>query len=296
MLKRLDQTDNGVFNTKKHFSPECLKHYQSQGWVLLKKFYNKTTDLQPIHYDVNRLLSLKLAEIDIHMPLDQQASISNDDFLVLCARNREKGGEIYRATRHFSSTHKLLVKEKNLQLAKLFMQTDAINVIPYVPLRIDIKGEEEYLFDWHQDYPYTQGSTDGIVIWAPLFDVENGEGGVKFKPGSHQLGILPVIVNDHHNSQKNGAHSIRLADLTSCDNQDAYTIDVAAGDALVFSTLLLHKSLPLNTSKIRWTTQLRYGNFYHPDSVQRGWPGGMIEGCWFEKDHPEFISKDIGKR
>jgi hypothetical protein len=26
--------------------------------------------------------------------------------------------------------------------------------------------------------------------------------------------------------------------------------------------------------------------------VQKGWPGGMIEGCWFEDIYPEYVVQD----
>ncbi len=289
------QATDGVFQPAEHFSEECLRHYQCEGWVLLKGFYDTSEDLIPIHREVNQLVNLKLNEMGVKPDADSLDTISNRNFLSLCGKNRDRAGEIYRATRHFQGTHQLLVKERNLALAKLLMNTDYVNVIPYVPLRIDIKGEEKYLFDWHQDYPYTQGSMDGIVIWAPLFDVFCGEGGVKFIPQSHKKGVHPVIVNDKENMNKNGAHSIRIANPELFEKQQAYSMDVMAGDALVFSTLLVHKSLPLTRGDIRWTTQLRYGNFNDLDSIKRGWPGGMIEGNWFEKDHPEFVITERGK-
>lgn len=282
----------GIYPIEQHFSEECLTHYQQEGWVLLKNFYDFNNDLLPIHCNVNQLITNKLAELGIPFLKGDGGCISNQNFLAICEQNREKAGEIYRATRHLCATHKLLVKEQNLQLAQKLMQTESVNIIPYVPLRIDIKGEEKYLFEWHQDYPYTQGSTDGIVVWAPLFDVKDGEGGIKFIPGSHKKGILPVVVADKGNANGNGAQSIRLPDIELFEKQQAYTVDVKAGDALVFSTLLLHKSLPLRQTQIRWTTQLRYANFDESDAVARGWPGGMIEGNWFEKDHPEYIVED----
>src|SRR5690349_18846535 len=78
-------------------------------------------------------------------------------FLAVCRADREKGGEIYRTCRHLLSLHRLLVRQDNIRLVSQFMGTDLVNVLPYTALRIDIRGEEKYLFEWHQDYPYTQG-------------------------------------------------------------------------------------------------------------------------------------------
>lgn len=282
----------GIFYKDRHFSQDCLKHYLKEGWVLLKDFYSFTDDLLPIHKNVNQLIKVKCKELGLPFKGDIESPICNEAFLAICRKNRAKAGEIYRATRHLSSTHKLLQKLENLRLAEFLMGSKNLNLIPYVPLRIDIKGEEKYLFDWHQDFPYTQGSTDGIVSWAPLFDVVSGEGGIKFIPQSHHRGILPVIVSDKNNTNANGAHTIRLAGLENFNDEQSYTIDVKAGDALVFSTLLLHKSIRLNSTKIRWTTQLRYANFDQKEASQKGWPGGMIEGSWFEDIYPEYVVKN----
>ncbi|WP_113907284.1 phytanoyl-CoA dioxygenase family protein [Aliidiomarina celeris] len=190
------------------------------------------------------------------------------------------------------STQQLLVKDRNLRLARMLMSTDHVNVLPYVPLRIDIKGEEKYLFDWHQDFPYTPGSEDGIVVWAPLFDVLNHEGGIKFIPGSHHDGVVPVIIADKQNTKENGAHTVRIPNAEVLEDEQAFTIDVYATDVLVFSTLLLHKSMMLRNQPIRWTTQLRYANFNNPSAVMKGWLGGMIEGCWFENVYSEYVVQD----
>ncbi|WP_338516646.1 phytanoyl-CoA dioxygenase family protein [Alteromonas gracilis] len=283
------QNLQGVYSKDSHFSESCLEHYLQEGWVLLKDFYNFEEDLLPIHKNVNQLIKLKSEELNLPFDIDVDDRINNEVFLKICEKDRAKAGEIYRATRHLAATHKLLQKEENIRLAQFLMSTNNVNVIPYVPLRIDIKGEEKYLFDWHQDFPYTQGSTDGIVSWAPLFDVINGEGGIKLIPRSHHCGILPVKVADKKNANANGAHTIRLVELDSLEDEEAFTIDVNAGDVLVFSTLLLHKSIPLPTQKIRWTTQLRYANFDQKEAVMKGWPGGMIEGNWFEDIYPEYV-------
>ena len=283
------QQTQGIFYPGAHFSIECASHYQQHGWVLLKQFYNFDEDILPIHINVNQLIAAKLQQLGIDYPLQVVGQIDNAAFLAICQRDRSKAGEIYRATRHLSSTQQLLVKADNLKLAQQLMQTEHVNVLPYVPLRIDIKGEEKYLFDWHQDFPYTQGSEDGIVLWTPLFDVINHEGGIKFIPGSHLRGIEPVLIADKQNTNANGAHSVKIPHCAKFEEEQAYTVDVLAGDVLVFSTLLIHKSLPLMQQQIRWTTQLRYANFNSASAIAKGWPGGMIEGCWFEDIYPEYV-------
>ena len=280
----------GVFEKKSFFGEKCASHYQDQGWVLLKGFYDYQKDILPIHQEVNELIRLKLSKLNLS-PVDppEQETIRQNDFLKICSANREEGGDIYRATRHLLSLHRLLIRDENIKLAQVLMKTEYVNVIPYIPIRIDIQGEEKYLFEWHQDYPYIQGSPDSVIFWAPLFGIEEGKGGVKLIPESHKQGVRKVKLLDPFNENKNGAHTIQLEGSENLDREDAWYMTMEAGDALVFSTLLVHKSIPMDTNGVRWTTQIRYANFSNEDAIQRGWPNGMIEGCRFEEKHGEFV-------
>ena len=271
-------------------SDACVRHYKGEGWIVLQGFYDVEREILPVHRELNGLIRLKLDQLGLSVtcPGDQQL-IHVDDFLAICREDRQKAGEIYRATRHLTALQKLLVKEDSLALACRFMNTRLLNIIPYVPIRIDIRGEEKYLFDWHQDYPYIQGSMDGIVLWSSLFDLNEGEGGVRIIPRSHKAGLRPVILCDSLNERKNGAHTIAIDDAEAFEKEHSISIRLNAGDVLVFSTLLVHKSVPMERGNVRWTTQFRYTNFEHLDAVRRGWPGGMIEGNAFEKDHPDFV-------
>ena len=65
---------------------------------------------------------------------------------------------------------------------------------------------------------------------------------------------------------------------------------VAAGDALVFHTFLLHRSQPNRSATTRWTLQARYFDFLNPTAIRHDWVGGMNEGVDFRRYHPELIA------
>ena len=88
-----------------------------------------------------------------------------------------------------------------LDIAKQIIGSEFINICPYSATRIDIKGEEKYLFPWHQDYHYIQGSQDGLVVWMPLSEVAEGEG-IELIEGSHKRGLMKVRMVDPKNSKK----------------------------------------------------------------------------------------------
>lgn len=280
----------GVFDSSNKETGSCLEHYYSEGWVLIKNFFDYEKEILPIHKDINNLIDLKRKSIGLRGLDSAEKTINNESFLDLCSVNRGAAGQVYRACRHLPSTLSLLTGAKCTSYAKLLMKTDYLNLIPYVPIRADIKGEEKYLLNWHQDYPYIQGSTNSVVIWTPLFNQKLHEGGVLVVPGSHKAGIRNVRILDPQNkNNKNGGSSIEMAELSEFDKAETITSAVDVTDALVFDTLLVHKSLPLINEKIRWSLQMRFADFNHEDAIRRGWPNGMIENNWFEFDHPEFV-------
>ncbi len=282
--------NSGIYDVTECLSAECKEHYSSQGWVLIRRFFDLENEIKPIFRDVNNLIRLKLEQLKLSPEVTvNSCEINTNEFIRVCKADREKGGEIYRATRHLPSLFYLFSLPLNIKFARFLMDTEYINLIPYLPIRIDIRGEEKYLFDWHQDYPYIQGSPDAVIMWMPLMDLQDGYGGIKLIPESHKEGIQKVKLIDTHNKNANGAHTIKIADAERFEDLNAYQFDVEMGDIVVFNTLLLHKSVPMSKGNVRWTTQLRYSNFCNEVAISKGWPGGMIEGSHFENIHPEHL-------
>lgn len=285
------EAGSGVFAAKDRLSEACARHYSEHGWILLKGLFDRARDLTPIHRVINRLIGLKLQHLGLgKAPVEPEDTIQQAEFMRIAGRDRERAGEIYRACRHLLPLHVLSVRTELIELAAKLMGTRWINYIPYTAMRIDIPGEEKYLFPWHQDYPYTQGSVDGVIVWSSLFDVPLGGGHLRLIPGSHRRGVQKVRLVDPDNRNRNGARTIAIDGAERLDAEPFVECPVEAGDALVFHTLLLHRSTASNAKEARWTMQLRYANFDNADAVLRGWPGGMIEGAGFEANHPEYIA------
>jgi hypothetical protein len=281
--------DRGCFTLRDIDNPTVKQHYDSEGWCVIRGMYDDA-DLSPVHAYINHLIDLKLADLGL-APGDSRPTVRTADYLRICDADRSKGGEIYRACRNLFPLHQMAVGAKTQALASRLMGTRFINSNPYTAIRIDQKHEQQYLFDWHQDYPYSQGSIDGIVIWGGLFATTEGLGGIKMIPRSHHRGVISVETVDPENKRKNGAHSIRIPNAEGLDALDAVRIDTKAGDVIAFSNLLLHKSLPMTAGDVRWTYQIRHANFSNADSTKRGWPGGSALGEPFHLAHPEFMAR-----
>lgn len=265
-------------------SESVIASYKNNGWAVLKDFIS-LEDLHPFFRQINSLLHLSLGE-PIHQVQDARVDI--EKLLFLAKKDRAQLGAVYRSCRHIEALQKLLVNEKFLSVSKQLMSTEQINVCPYTATRIDLQGEEKYLFDWHQDYHYIQGSIDGVVFWMPLSPLDT-TGAVEVLQGSHKLGLQKVKIVDLDNSNKNGAKTMELIPDKSIFELEKVAPKLELGDALVFSTLLVHRSIAQTATPVRVTTQFRYGNFLNPDSIKRGWPVGQLEGRSFDLDHAEFV-------
>ena len=289
MTLRTYSGDKGVFVRSDIGSTAMREAYEEQGWIVLRGLFDPAADYRGIHSYINFLIDQKLLALGLE-PGPACATVRTGDYLRVCRADRSKGGEIYRACRQLLPLHQIATAPQVIDLAKFLMKTDFINSNPYTAMRIDQRGEEKYLFEWHQDYPYTQGSLDGIVIWGALFDTAEGDGGIKLINASHKEGLQKVELVDPDNKNKNGAHSIRIVGSERFDAREAVRVDLKAGDVLVFSTLLLHKSLPMERGDARWTFQIRHSSFSNPDAIARGWPGGAALGDAFENAHPEYVA------
>lgn len=283
--------NTGSFSLAQADSPEALGHYTSEGWLVVKNFFDLGNEVRKLHQDIQSLIALKCEEIGLPPTCESSFDAHRIAFMRLIEKDRSKGGDIYRACRHLVSLHQLSVAPKVIELVSALMKTSCVNYLPFTSVRIDIPREEKFLLGWHQDYPYTQGSMDGVVIWFPLHDIRLGEGNLKLLPGSHKNGLQKVRISDPSNKNKNGGMTLSIASKENWDDAPCIELPACAGDAVIFHALLLHRSTPSNAQLARWTAQLRYGNFADPDSVRRGWPGGLLEGESFAQRHPEYVEQ-----
>lgn len=114
-----------------------------------------------------------------------------------------------------------------------------------------------------------QGSLDSVVVWLPLIDIGRDLGALEILPGSHKSGLLSADLID-------GYGHITEAAAERIDPDDLVSVEVKRGDALFFSTFLLHQSGREIGDAIRWSCHFRYNNLAEPTFVERGYPHPYI--------------------
>jgi len=124
------------------------------------------------------------------------------------------------------------------------------------------KEEVYYKTPPHQDWSSMLSSSDSLVVWVPLVDVNKENGTLFIWPKTHKLGPLEYESIGGFASVKTDNNFI----------QEEFEI----GDIVIFSTLLIHASGDILDDSIRWSCHFRYTNMLDPDFIDRGFPNPYI--------------------
>lgn len=209
---------------------------------------------------------------------------------MLAGQNRPLVGKLYKASRRFPSVRQLSSHPWLVKQAGQLMQTPLVSCCTFVNVRIDLPEEGRFLTPIHQDFPYIQGSLNGVTFWIPFFDTPLELGPPSWIVGSHKWGVLKVEEYGSDKTGSSGAKSFRVVGEEKIVGESQFVnAAVPAGTALAFSTLLVHRSEPNNTRLARVNVQLRFDDIFAAESIARNYPDGLYLGENFGKSYPEYV-------
>jgi phytanoyl-CoA hydroxylase len=259
-----------------------LQQYKQNGFVLLKGFID-TEHLDVVRDQAKRIFMIQMKKNNLIEAFD----ISEEEFETKLYELFKKDIQqiIYcgKQTQHLISLHRLSLNEKILEVLKeLGLEFPVINVRPTIFFNSPHLGKRDV--DWkkpsHQDWRTTQGSLDSTVVWVPLINIDRSLGALEIVPESHKMGLLEYETrSDYHT----------IAEGTAKDFQFV-PVEVKKGDALFFSTLLVHRSGNNTSDSIRWSCHFRYNNLCEPTFIRRGFPHSYIYKPQDELITPGFPS------
>ena len=100
--------------------------------------------------------------------------------------------------------------------------------------------------DWktpsHQDWRSRQGSLNSVTMWIGLVDIVDEIGPIQVIPKSHLKGLLPVEENEWYENVKD----------EYIDDDQFVSMPIGAGDAIILSELLIHRSGNNESNKFRY--------------------------------------------
>jgi hypothetical protein len=272
-------------------SPEQVREFRETGLLVLRGFYDRAADVEPIRRGIHAVIGEVMRRHDVADTRgDYEPERFERGYPELIARDRAIGGEVYDAIKQLPDFHRLVCHPRN---DAVFRQLRP-GSIPGIAgggsgIRIDNPFEDKYRALWHQEYPAQLRSRDGIVFWSPLLPVSAEMGPVTFCPGSHREGPLPVCSFDPDGSGRSGAYALVLRDEAAILSRYEQVAPLTEpGDLVLIDFLLLHCSGRNVARRSRWTVQLRYFNFAEETGRRHGWQGSYAAGVDFRKIHPEL--------
>lgn len=124
-----------------------------------------------------------------------------------------------------------------------------------------------HLGRWHQDYYYNAGPESTCTLYLPLQPVHQQNGGLLLAPGRHREGLF-----DHQSHQYDVPTKWNTIDPDIVATFDPLQqIELAAGDALFFHSMLPHAAQLNRTSDVRFVINLRYRDMLDATYRSAGW-------------------------
>ena len=186
-----------------------------------------------------------------------------------------------KQAQHLISLHALSLDAKIVELLhQIGMKAPVISTRPVLFFNHPKLAKQKvyHTVEAHQDWRSMQGSLNSVVIWIPLINIDKSLGALEILPGSHLDGLR----TDHID------HGFGMVALTEKETGELLSVEVKAGDALLFSSFLIHQSGDNVTESPRWSCHFRYNDLEDPTFIQR-----KYAHAYLYKPMEELITKDF---
>lgn len=186
------------------------------------------------------------------------SSSTNEVEKPLTSLEESQLGLFYSALRYLPSVTQLACSEILLETSKqLGLRTPA--VMHSYNLRMDLPNRDKHLFHWHQDITFLLGSLNSVTYWIPLGKVDEHHGSIEVVDKSHKSGIAPYKFLGDRAPERRPISPKEIV-LENDPEGAKTTIPANAGDIIVFSQFLVHRSTPNFSDAIRWVSQVRHSD------------------------------------
>jgi phytanoyl-CoA dioxygenase PhyH len=241
--------------------------YNKNGFLLMKNFFPRNEIIR-VHEEAKDVFKAQLKRHRLDSE-DLTVEASFDKALyALFEQDFQEVVNCGKQIQHLISLHRLGTDPRVIdQLKALGLALPCISARPVVFFnsRHLAKREEYWRLSAHQDWRSSQGSLDAVTIWVPLVDIDESLGALQVIPGSHKWGLLE--------SESVSYYGKISKEITE---GEFLPVVVERGDALVFSSFLVHRSGTNSTESIRWSIHFRYNNLSEQTFIDRGYPHPFI--------------------
>ncbi len=255
-----------------------IKDLNEKGFVLKKRLIEPDI-LDNLKKDGQKIFFNQIKKNKIASNYTSESEF-NESLFKLFKENPETFINCAQQIQNLISVYKVAVSDEIIETLKSYgvtFPTMIVKPVVFFSHRNLSKKEENWKTPPHQDWASIQSSLDTTIVWIPWVDVTNDIGPLQVIEGSHKLGNIT--------SDKQGDFKT----FNDEEYKDNYvSVEMEKGDALVFSSFLLHKSGNNVSSKPRWSMHLRYSNLDEITNIERGYPYNYTYGPMDREITPNF--------
>ena len=247
---------------------DLLARYRRDGFVVIPGLFEAQLRRQVLG-DIVQTFRLRAEDLGLHLPAGPDHEAFSELVAGLFARDIPAYVAAAKLTQHLASVHRMgLAPELMATVGALGLALPSIStrpVIHYMADRLKIPGGYQKTPP-HQDWRSVQGSVDGITVWTPLYDVGLDDYPLEIIPGSHVRGLLDSVP-DMPNYRVPAEHY---------SEADFQPLELKAGDAVIFSAFLLHRTGEAGGERVRVSLSFRFNNVAEPHFVRRNYPNPYL--------------------
>lgn len=241
-----------------------LSDFRSNGYIILRGFFNKD-EIESLYREARMIFATQMRRVlGRDVDIEDRATFDKAMYEFF-----EKDFDAFvntgKTVQHSIQLHRLGTDPRIVALLKdLGLTSPVIGVRPAMQFNsrfLSKNGSKHWKLDPHQDWRSGQGSLDSVVIWFPLVPADKDLGSIQVMPGSHVRGLLKADTSGYQGGI-----------MEELNQDDFVQTELEVGDAVVFSTLLIHQSGLNSTDLIRWSVQFRFNNLDEPTFIQRAYP------------------------
>jgi hypothetical protein len=237
--------------------------FRQQGYVLIKGLFEKQ-EVELIRSEAKEIFASQM----LRHGLLESKTVSEKEFEAAMYKLFEIDLETFsncgKQAQHLISLHKLSLDSRIVgRLHELGLTRPNISTRPVLYFNAERLARKEvyWRLSLHQDWRSMQGSLDSVVVWLPLVNINKSLGALEVIPGSHRWGLLDADIVDGYGHLRDAV-----------DESQLMSVEIEVGDALFFSSLLVHRSGTNVTDSIRWSCHFRYNNLHERTFIERGFP------------------------
>jgi phytanoyl-CoA hydroxylase len=240
------------------------QQFLNEGYTVARGLIDKAA-LEAINREIAEMFAIQLRRIN--EPVD--AGDSREAFKNNAVRLLKADVNTYISTARLSqnlpSVHRLLICDPIVNMTRqLGLELPVISTRPSIHFMTgDLKIPNGYhKSPAHQDWRSMQGSLDSIVYWIPTTPVSAQSNPLEVVPKSHLLGLLDT------------AEHIMTPMVSDARITDESYVPLAVdpGDAICFSSFLVHRSGEQDDGLVRIALSGRFNNAREKTYVDHGYP------------------------